>query len=94
MADVTCIRCEQTREAIKDNPYGGKIGLTLKEKICDPCWQEWYAQSIKIINEYRISLRDQKGRDELSKQMKIFLKLEPAPEGETALQVEDTPPSK
>lgn len=94
MSDVTCIRCEQTRGEIKDNPYGGDIGKTLKEKICDVCWQEWYAQSIKIINEYRVSLRDKKGRDFLATQMKIFLKLEPVPEGETALQVEDTPQKK
>jgi len=91
MADVTCIRCEETREEIEGTPYGGRIGQTLKEKVCNVCWQEWYEQSIKIINEYRISLRDQKGRDFLATQMKIFLKLEPAPEGETAVHVEDTP---
>ncbi|MFQ5588988.1 MAG: Fe(2+)-trafficking protein [Nitrospiria bacterium] len=92
MAEVSCTRCGQCREAIEGTPYGGKIGQTLKEKICNSCWQEWYAQSIKIINEYRVSLRDQKGRDFLATQMKIFLKLE-APEGETAAPIEDTPPS-
>ncbi len=93
MADVTCIRCGQTREEIEGTPYGGKIGQTLKEKVCNVCWKEWYEQSIKIINEYRVTLRDQKGRDFLATQMKIFFKLE-APSGETAVQIEDTPPAK
>ncbi len=91
MAKVNCIRCEKTQEEIEGTPYGGKIGQTLQEKICNVCWKEWYEQSIKIINEYHVSLRDQKGRDFLATQMKLFLKLE-TPEDETAVQVEDTPP--
>lgn len=93
MVEINCTRCGQTREEIEGTPYGGNIGLTLKEKICNICWKEWYEQSIKIINEYRVSLRDQKGRDFLASQMKIFLKLE-APTGETAVHIEDTPPQK
>ncbi len=90
MAEVHCMRCGQTREEIEGTPYGGSIGKTLKEKICDVCWKEWYEQSIKIINEYRLSLRDQKGRDFLATQMKIFFKLEPGSE-EEAVKLDDTP---
>ncbi|MFQ5597261.1 MAG: Fe(2+)-trafficking protein [Nitrospiria bacterium] len=80
MAEVDCIRCGQIREEIEGIPYGGKIGETLQQKICDVCWKEWYEQSIKLINEYRISLREPKGREFLAAQMKVFLKLEPPPE--------------
>ena len=93
MPEVTCVRCGQRREAIQGVPYGGKIGAELKAKICDPCWKEWYAQSIKIINEYHLSLRDAKSRDFLATQMKIFLKLAPPPEGHQTIQLDDVPPS-
>lgn len=85
---IECIRCGQAREEIEGTPYGGALGKTLKTQVCNHCWKEWYAQSIKIINEYHISLRDQKGRDFLAKQMKIFFKMEPALEGDT-LKLDD-----
>ncbi len=92
MAEIKCIRCNQTREEIEDIPHGGSLGKTLKEKICNVCWEEWYEQSIKIINEYRLSLREQKSREFLATQMKIFLKLAPPP-AEGGIQVADSPPS-
>jgi len=81
MADIHCIRCGQTRAEIEGIPYGGKIGQELKEKVCNICWKLWYEESIKIINETKISLGDKSGRDFLSKQMKIFFKMEAPPEG-------------
>ncbi len=80
MANIECIRCGQTREEIEGAPYGGKIGETLQEKICNVCWKLWYEESIKLINENRISLRDPKGREFIATQMKAFFKLAPAAE--------------
>lgn len=80
MAEVDCMRCGQRREAIEGVPYGGKIGETLKEKVCNQCWKEWYEHSIKLINEYRISLREPTGREFLATQMKIFFKMEAPPQ--------------
>ncbi len=79
MAEVKCMRCLQTREEIEGTPYGGKVGEELKAKVCDVCWKEWYENSIKIINEYRLNLREQTARDFLATQMKIFFKMQPAP---------------
>jgi Fe-S cluster biosynthesis and repair protein YggX len=59
--------------------YGGKIGAELKEKVCNVCWTEWYGQSVKIINEYRLNLREAADRETLSTQMKIFFRMLPAP---------------
>jgi len=82
MAKLRCIRCQQTREEIEGKPYGGKIGEELKAKVCDICWKEWYEKSIKIINEYRLNLREQTARDFPATQMKIFFKMQPAPESD------------
>jgi len=88
MSEVNCIRCGKRSEAIEGIPMGGKIGKEIKEKVCDPCWKEWYDHSIKLINEYRISLRDAKGREFLASQMKIFFKMTA---GEGAQVTQDPP---
>jgi len=97
MADVACIRCGQTRGAIEQVSYGGKIGAALKETVCNVCWTEWYAQSVKIINEYRLNLREASAREFLSTQMKIFFRMLPPPqsdaEGGTVIPL-GIPPAK
>ncbi len=85
MAEVDCIRCLQRRDAIGRMSYGGKIGAELKEKVCNVCWTEWYGQSVKIINEYRLNLREAADREVLSTQMKIFFRMLPAPETGTGV---------
>ena len=84
MAEVDCIRCKQRGSEIERVTYGGAIGAELKATICNNCWVAWYDQSVKIINEYRLNLRDAPARAFLSEQMKIFLGMIPAPEGPTA----------
>ncbi len=80
MTQVNCIRCHETREAIEGTSYGGKVGEMLKAEVCNVCWKEWYEQSVKLINEHRLNLREPAARDFLSTQMKIFLgKLPPPP---------------
>ncbi len=84
MRKIHCTCCGQEGEAIQTSVYGGAVGTEILEKVCEPCWQAWYAQSIKIINEYRLNLRDPPARDFLSAQMKLFLKLSSATLSEEA----------
>ncbi len=95
MADVDCIRCLKTGGVIEQMSYGGKIGAALKEKVCNACWIEWYAQSIKVINEYRLNLREASDREVLSTQMKIFFRMLPAPQldGVSGLPLGTPPPA-
>ena len=92
MPEVECVRCHQKRGAIEGTPYGGKIGEELKAKVCNVCWKEWFeGMSIKIINEYRLNLREPAAREFLSTQMKIFFNMQPPPkEGE--IKITDIPP--
>ena len=85
MAEVDCIRCKKRGPEIERVTYGGEIGAQLQATVCNGCWVAWYEQSIKIINEYRLNLRDAPARAFLSTQMKIFLGMIPAPEGQTDL---------
>lgn len=91
MSEILCVRCGLKREEIDELPYGGKIGKELQEKVCNTCWKEWYEQSIKLINEYRLSLREAKSREFLATQMKIFLKLMPPPK-EGMAPINEIPP--
>jgi Fe-S cluster biosynthesis and repair protein YggX len=34
----------------------GALGRRIHESICRPCWDEWFAMSIRVINEYRLNL--------------------------------------
>lgn len=90
MAVVECIRCHQTREENPGPPYGGKIGEQLKGKVCGVCAKEWSEMSIKIINEYRLNLREPAAREFLAAQMKIFFNLQPAPK-EGGIKITDSP---
>jgi len=81
MSEVLCVRCGLKREAIESLSLGGRLGREVREKVCKDCWGAWYDQSVKLINEYRLSLRDAKAREFIAAQMKIFLKLVPPPEG-------------
>jgi len=75
-----CVRCGLKREEIEGLSMGGKLGRELQEKVCGLCWKAWYDQSVKLINEYHLSLRDAKSRAFIATQMKIFLKLIPTPD--------------
>lgn len=72
---MTCRRCEQEREATAA-PFPGELGKKIGESVCVECWTAWQAEQTKIINEYRLSLIDPKGRELLDSQMKAFLKLQ------------------
>lgn len=76
MADVQCKKCGKTAEAAQGVAYGGALGDEIKNNICNQCWNEWMGQSIKIINELRLNLRDAYSRDMLVKYMKEFLNLQ------------------
>lgn len=73
MAQIQCTRCGKTGEAITSAVYGGKLGEEIKQKMCQNCWNEWKALSIKIINEYRLDLNDPNSDKVLEQQLQTFM---------------------
>jgi Fe-S cluster biosynthesis and repair protein YggX len=51
VADVTCIRCSNTR-AGAGRVLPGAIGDQIEAGICAECWKEWLAAQIRVINHY------------------------------------------
>lgn len=75
MATITCDRCGQSREALEEAPTGGRLGVTIVERICADCWNEWRETSARLINHYGLNLGVPAHRQELRRVMKEFLGL-------------------
>jgi len=82
MAQVQCVRCNNTGESITEPLYLGKLETQIKASICAPCWAEWVKMRVMVINEYQVNLGEESGRNLVKEQMLAFLKL-PKPEAES-----------
>jgi Fe-S cluster biosynthesis and repair protein YggX len=75
MAQVACVRCGNTAEGLASAPLPGRVGETIREQICSPCWREWLGMQVKVINEYRLSPAQPEHYDFLMAQLKAYLNL-------------------
>ena len=75
MAEVSCVTCGLTGEAITNPLFLGKLEAEIKAKVCTGCWKKWEGMRVMVINEYQVNLGDESGRELVRKQMKAFLKL-------------------
>ena len=74
MATVQCARCGRTEApALTRQPYPGKLGVEIREKICADCWQEWTKMEVMIINELRLNFMEPSAQETLGKHMREFL---------------------
>jgi Fe-S cluster biosynthesis and repair protein YggX len=76
MAIVTCRCCGQEGEAPSNVLWGGALGETIRSEVCAPCWGAWEEMSVKIVNEYRLSMSNPEHYKLLVEQLKSFLRLE------------------
>ncbi len=70
---IHCEKLQQELEGFEQPPYPGPLGQRIHEKISKQAWQQWQAQQIMLINEYRLSLIDPKAREFLEGEMEKFL---------------------
>lgn len=73
MADVTCVRCGETREGFDRAPFPGQIGARIVSEICRECWGLWLKQQTMLINHYGLNVMDPQARAFLTKNMQAFL---------------------
>ena len=72
MADVTCVRCGQTREGFERAPFPGAIGARILAGVCRDCWAQWLKQQTMLINHYGLNVMDPQARAFLTKNMEAF----------------------
>jgi len=80
MADVTCVRCGETRDGA-GRVLPGTIGDEIEQHVCAQCWSEWLAQQIRVINHYGLRPALREDREKLYDFTREFLGLEPAKQG-------------
>ena len=81
MAEVTCSRCGQVKEAVTNTAfYTGEIKEKLQAHACQDCWNEWIKMQIMLINEYRLNLMDPKTDEFLNRQVLAFFNLDDSAE--------------
>jgi Fe-S cluster biosynthesis and repair protein YggX len=75
MADVTCVRCGETREGA-GRVLPGTIGDEIEQRVCAQCWSEWLGQQIRVINHYGLRPVLREDREKLYDFTREFLGLE------------------
>jgi Fe-S cluster biosynthesis and repair protein YggX len=78
---VQCIKCGEEKPALAAPPFRpgtklAELGADIQARICAPCYRDWIAMSVKLVNELRLDTTDPRGQEIWLKQMKLFLNLE------------------
>jgi Fe-S cluster biosynthesis and repair protein YggX len=60
-------------EQLPAPPMNDELGQQVYEKICSACWKEWLAMGVKVINEMRLDLSDERAQQVYDNYMKEFL---------------------
>jgi len=72
---VTCARCGATAPGLARPPLAGDIGRLVYEGVCQSCWNEWFEQSINVINHYGLNPALREHRAQLYDVMREFFNL-------------------
>ena len=81
MTTVQCIKCGSEKPAMARPPFRAgtklaELGTEIQSKICDACYRDWIAMSVKLVNELRLDTTDPRGQEMWLKQMRLFLNLD------------------
>jgi Fe-S cluster biosynthesis and repair protein YggX len=88
---IHCKRLKREAPGLAEPPMFGKVGKEIFEHVSQEAWDEWQEMQLKIVNEYRLDLADKEARRTLTKQMRIFLGLDEAKDGDEGVLDVGTP---
>ena len=64
-------------QPLTKSPLADEIGQTIAARVCQECWTSWVKDySIKVINELRLDLSDEKASSEYDRHMREYLGIE------------------
>jgi Fe-S cluster biosynthesis and repair protein YggX len=69
---VHCVLLGREAEGLARAPYPGPLGQRIYENVSAEAWKKWVAHQIMLLNEYRLSPVDPKGRKFLETEMEKF----------------------
>lgn len=73
---VFCKKYGREMEGLDKAPLQGNIGQYILRHISAQAWQDWVEAQIKIINEERLDLSEEKAQKRLYQQMVEYLNLD------------------
>jgi Fe-S cluster biosynthesis and repair protein YggX len=56
-------------------PMNDAVGQQIYQTVCADCWKDWLGMGIKVINEMRLDLSDERGQEVYDQYMKEYLGL-------------------
>ena len=75
MNKIFCKYLKKESLALKQQPLPGDIGAKILANTSKEAWQLWLKEQVKLINENKLNLTEQKTKDFLLEKMHDFLNL-------------------
>ena len=72
---VQCKKLKKLLPGLEKPPFPGELGKQIFDQISREAWSMWQEMQIKIINEYRLNMANQRDYEVLIDQMLMFLEL-------------------
>ncbi len=69
---VNCVKLGKEAEGLDVPPYPGDLGKRVFDNVSKEAWQMWLGHQTMLINEYRITPFEPKGRKFLEEEMDKF----------------------
>lgn len=76
---VTCRRCGREAPGLPRPPLAGDVGRLVFDHVCQDCWNDWFEQSVLVINHYGLNPAIREQRQQLYDVMKEYLGLTGGP---------------
>lgn len=76
MADprrVNCVKLGRELPGLEKPPFAGELGQKVFESVSKEAWDQWQAESVKVMRERGWSMGDPQHRKQLMAAMKAFL---------------------
>jgi Fe-S cluster biosynthesis and repair protein YggX len=63
-------------QQLPEPPMSDDLGRLVYERVCADCWREWLGMGVKVINEMRLDLSDERAQVVYDNYMKEYLGLQ------------------
>jgi len=70
--EIQCVKLNKIAEGLSSPPFPGALGERIYNQVCIEAWKAWLEHQTMLINEYRLSLLDDKSREFLRSEMQKY----------------------
>ena len=73
MKQVYCAKYKKNLDAMAQKPFVGELSTKIFEEVSQQAWDDWLELQTKLINEFKINLLENSGKNFLLSEMEKFL---------------------